>query len=128
MKTLVKFNRAGIMNLGKKDGQFVMLKPGVNELDKSDWDEFKVHSVIVDLIKSGELEELEVQLKEEEKKTDLSKMNPSIASKLIKDTFDRDLLKSWLESEKRSPVVKSLKAQLEKLEVKPAKEMDASVG
>ena len=89
------------------------LKPGVNEVDQELWDEVKGTKVAQHLVKSGKLEVMGGG----KAKASLAELTAEEALELVSQTLDRDLLNGFAEEEKRKPVLKAIKDQLEKVKV-----------
>jgi hypothetical protein len=137
---LVKWNGKNVWSIGKgmADGAVVQLVPGPNELEKADWEAIKDHPVVkarmekdvIDMTR-GKVKMLEVVVaKVETGSSDdnsgsddnneggstLSSLNATDAVKLIKETFNVELLRKWEEDETRKKPMAAIKAQFEAIE------------
>jgi hypothetical protein len=109
---LVKNNEARVHNLGGH----LTLGPGVNNPDPKAWAEAKKIKLVQHHLEEGTFEELDVK--------DLAQVSEKRAAKLVADTVDRELLKSWAASEKREKVKAAIVKQLEKINPGQKKDED----
>ncbi len=103
---LIKYNRDGIHHAGA-----MRLLPGLNEVDPAHFAEALKWPAFKALIEEGLVEEVK-----EEKVEDLSKMPVREVVELVKATDSKGVLEEMLRAEKREPVVKAIKAQLEAID------------
>lgn len=89
--------------------QHVTLYPGINELTDSDWKRVKAHPVVADIIEMGHI--LEVSKRPGDEAT-LKKMSQEDAVSLVQDTMSVELLKKWLNEEKRPLVLRTISMKL----------------
>lgn len=95
-----------------KGGQTVVinLMPGINLVEQKKWARVENSGFVKQQIKDEEIEVLDDDV------VSLAGMKTTKASGLIKQTFDRRLLNTWLVDEERTPAIKALKAQLKRLD------------
>lgn len=127
---IVKYNHAGIINIGHTGGT-ILLMPGVNTPKKEEWDKVKTNPIVKQMIEDGKIEVVEAEKADSEEKevsTSLALLHVKTAEKLVKETLNRDILKTWLSTEKRPSVLKALNEQLDKVTVKTTKQAEVSVG
>jgi hypothetical protein len=98
----------------------IRLMPGNNEVPSTAWEQAKKIAVIRMLLEDETLEEGESTPDGEEAEAAdgtpvILGMNEKKAKKLVAETFDVELLKSWLVAEKRPKVKAAIDAQLEEL-------------
>jgi hypothetical protein len=109
------------------------LQPGWNEFPKDVWEQNKNHPSIKQMLKDGKLQIMDdqvvVKAKSEsgkiakkkiavgtyDKKMKLLWFDEKRAVEIIKDTYNRDLLKRWTDEETRSRVKKALDKQIKPL-------------
>ena len=129
-KVVVILNQSGPLNFqtGRDDSSGILLKPGTNEIEKSELDYIKKHPV-------GKLKfETKVHVKEKEaylpiievvaessedgnaEEVAFAALGAEKAKDLVKNTYDTTLLKEWSESETRKTVAKAIDAQLKKID------------
>lgn len=109
---LVKNNEARVHNLGGH----LTLGPGVNNPDPKAWAEAKKIKLVQHHLEEGTFEELDVK--------DLAQVSEKRAVKLVSDTVDRELLKTFAATEKREKVKAAIAKQLEKINPVPKKDED----
>lgn len=112
-----RFHRIG---LGPKATDGFTLKPGVNDVDPALWAKAKEIKLIQWHIDNGTLEELHETTKGAEAAAapavqDLSGMSARLATKVVGNTVDRELLERWKASESRDTVTKAIDAQLDRI-------------
>lgn len=101
---------------GLPDASVKIIKPGTNDISKEDWAVLEKHPVIKAMLKSKEFEIVGGEKGGETEGKELKDLSSKDATKLVGETFDTAVLKSWLESETRSPIKKAIETQLEKIE------------
>ncbi len=110
-------NVTGVSNIMVKNSlqpKNVILKPGVNSIDSEVWLAMKNIANIKDKLENGILKvaleggEAEVVSSTES----LDSLHYTQANKIIKSTFDIELLNKWRNNETRTAVLKSLDMQL----------------
>ncbi len=122
---IVKTNFETIWNIGHKSGM-VLLMPGVNHITEEQWLAVKDNPQVVHYLGEGVLEVVTEAVAEGEPVVDVDAvqefkvMNHKKAEKLVKDMYDRDLLKKLIEAETRQGLKAKLKAQLELITPKAA--------
>lgn len=94
----------------------IRLMPGVNEVDGGAWSTAKKNPIVRHYIETNVFEELGGS------KTGVSSMSVGTSLELIGQTFDRELLRRWRESETREKVVVALDAQIEKATFRPGRD------
>lgn len=104
---------------GFKVGQKIL--PGMNEIDEKDWNELKKHPILQPYIEQGDLVEI-AKAKDSKGKEGIGAYEVKEAKTIIKGTFDKLLLKKWLQGESRDQVRAALQAQLEDIDKKTTKE------
>lgn len=99
-----------VQNKGKyiRHAAGLMLIPGANQVESSDWKQFSSHPIMKKIIEKGEI----VAHEESESVKDLS-VNDAV--ELVKDTFDPALLESWREKEKRKGVLEAITSQMDEI-------------
>lgn len=80
------------------------LMPGTNEVDAALWKEAKKIKVVRHKLEDEEFLEMTG--------TTLADLKGTKAKEVIRDTFDRDLLKKWLDMEKRPGIQAAIQEQL----------------
>lgn len=104
----IRNNEPRVHGLALKGGR-LDLKPGINRVERSDWDKVKDDDLTKFRLRRGSLSPgmaiFEVVDGPEKKLT----------SALVSETFDRELLRSWLETEKDPSVVAAIQAQLARI-------------
>ena len=83
--------------------------PGVNEVEDAHWNAAKELRVIQHYLDQDDLKEMISE--------PLRKLSDKDATKIIKNTVNRDLLREWRAEEKRSKVLKAIDDQLD--DIKP---------
>lgn len=86
----------------------VALKPGINQVAPAVWSALEALPVVQERLQLGSLK---VAAETENEEIDLPKIAPLKAIKLVKSTFDRDLLNAWFAVETRPAVVKQIEQQ-----------------
>lgn len=86
----------------------VSLKPGINKVDKDQWDEAKKQKMVQVLIDESVLVEVATV-------DDFKNLEPDSAKKMIDGIVDDKLLVDWAKSDRRKTVQKMLKERLEEL-------------
>lgn len=96
--------------IGGRPGQDVVLNlwPGVNEVDDAQWAEAMKNKLVQKHIDDEDLEVSEAL-------GPFGELDERAAVKLISETFNRDLLKSWKFMDGRPGVLGAIAAQIEKL-------------
>lgn len=148
-KVLVKWNKPNVWSIatGIGDGSVVQLVPGVNHVPVDQWDLIKNHPEIkarqeLDYIdpEQGKVKMLVLvkptvkiegdeplsESKKEEKEVaeGLSDLNVDDARKLVRETYNTQVLRDWAEDEARGTVLKQIEKQLEKIEKEREKKKD----
>lgn len=102
------------------NGVNVRLVTGINHFEAEFFESLKKHPQVQAMFDNDELEiiEADVKLSKEEASTDkavqgLAAFSEKKSISLIKKTFDRDQLKTWLDHEARSLVRRALEEQIE---------------
>lgn len=145
-KVLIKSNKTNALSVstGCASGEVVLLVPGQNEIPADKWARVSKHPDIVKMLKAtiidpkvGKVPVLEVLAQgkgktvddsgnEEGGETGLSSMNATNAVKLVKETFNTQVLKTWLEDESRVKVVAAIEKKLKEIdEEREANETDS---
>lgn len=97
-------------------GNIVTLNAGMNTIPVSKWEECKKIALVVEhYLKNGIFKVIEESVSKENPILGLSTAK-AIAT--VQATFDPDMLKDWLGSEKRSEVVESIRDQLEMIDLR----------
>jgi hypothetical protein len=119
---LVENTEARILSLPSGES----LVPGMNDVPTAVWAKACAHPVISAMVAAGMLKaaaELTQKAAPADTPIDsLAGLSGHEAESLAEKTYDRDLLKKWLATEKRSKVRKALDAQLETLKVSAPEE------
>lgn len=112
----LKAGTAGVISQGKR----IRFMPGSNTVDDADWKELKKDAEIAAFVEAKVMEEVKPDAPEAAKGKDgqdsLAGFSDKKAKELVAATLDRDLLKSWLDKETRSPVKRALEDQIAKVE------------
>lgn len=90
-------------------GGCLALKPGVNRVERAEWDKVKDDEINKFRLRRGSLapgQAIFEVLDGPEKKLGVA---------LVADTFDRELLHSWLETERSPELVSAIQAQLARI-------------
>ncbi|NQY74608.1 MAG: hypothetical protein HRT90_07580 [Candidatus Margulisbacteria bacterium] len=131
----VKYQKEGILSLPVPGGATIVLKPGVNpNIDEKDWKRIEKNPIIQKKIEAGIIIPMPSKLssvkKAEEKKKvqediqneiergaaqDLAEYQAKEAVKIVKATYDVEVLKTWKYEEKRGTVLKTIEEQIEKI-------------
>ncbi len=99
--------------------KFLNIKPGINKLERFEWNKVKDTPLVQTLLENEELAELD-------DKTELSAMAVTRAAQIVRSTLDKEILRGWQRNEKRKPVADAIKAQLVLLDgSKPDKDKGA---
>lgn len=128
---LLAYNKPNILTLYTvADGSTIdtgnkgfMLKPGINEIAKNVWASLAMLPKVKRL-----LENEIIQIFETSDSTDkdhaIKKLSVSAANKIIKKTFDINLLKSWRDCETRNGVSSVIKKQISDIYERTSKPKD----
>jgi hypothetical protein len=95
---------------GTGSASYTNLIPGINDVEDAVWSACKGYAGTREHLGSGALVERGLS---PVKNVGLTAHDPSKALAIIKDTFKVDLLREWLEVEKRHQVIDAIKAQIE---------------
>lgn len=129
---LLKLNKNGPWSIatGIQGGGVVSLRPGVNKLEKREWELIKGHPDVKERLEKKVLEIIEGPKEESgdsgetgEVET-LGQLGAPEAKKLVAETHNTDLLNEWLEDESRKGVKAAIEKQLADIE----KEREESAG
>lgn len=101
----------------------IILKPGINTIDSDSWEVMKNNYLVQEQLNNGTLvvAHNNIDCADSADET-LASLHYTQAQKIIKSTFDYELLKKWSANESRTAVVKSLDAQLNLIEAKQVSE------
>ncbi len=88
----------------------VRLMPGLNRIPRKDWDAVRDSKFVQVRLREEVLEELHTESPE------LTALPKPKALALVRQTFDRVLLKQWSDAEQRQDVKKAIAQQLELLD------------
>lgn len=124
---ILKLNKQGPWSIqtGHGDASVVTLIPGTNKLEDSKWAIIKNVKDVKERLESGMLEIIQRPKVEGDEPTgdngdegakSLGELNAPDAKKLVKETYNTELLREWAEEETRSGVSKIIAAQLEEIE------------
>lgn len=92
----------------------LVLKPGVNEVSREQWAQVKDHPAMRRRINQGLIEVLS-EGDESEHASELAKLRPNEARRLVAETIDVDVLEKWREVEDRETVLEALEKQVGKV-------------
>lgn len=95
----------------------IRLLPGVNEVHAESWEKAKQLKVVKHHLAEGNFKELTGVTSQ-----GLSGMSTADAIDLVEKTLDRELLRSWLGSEKRGAVASAIEVQIDKITFKPERD------
>jgi len=112
-------NVTGVSNLQIKNGyqpKNVILRPGVNQIDNELWESMKSISVIKSMLENGNLKVILDGDDAEKASESLNQLHYTQANKIIKATWDIDLLKKWQSNETRAAVLKTIETQIKQIE------------
>lgn len=132
----VKYNKEGILSLPVPGGKTIILKPGVNaHIDDDDWEKVAKNPIVKQKIEDEVIVPMPSKLKSTKKAEDKKKVEEDIqneledgasqdlaeyavkdAIKLVQETFDVEVLKTWKYEEKRGKVTKAIEEQLDQIE------------
>lgn len=111
----IKNKTAGIIFLGED----ATLHPGNNDVEDAVWERWRKHEIVGHHLKAKRLVMVKRSLK------DLSSLKTDEAAvAVVKETFDPELLKSWLASEKRGAVQKAVSEQLDSIKSRKRSESE----
>jgi hypothetical protein len=113
----IPFGHARAAKLKLQPDAGVRLLPGVNDVLPEHWDLVKGVPVVQAMLKKGAKGGLEV-FGEKVAETDLARLDENQACALVEECVDVELLAKWLDGEKRKPVIKALKHQIDELKLK----------
>jgi hypothetical protein len=85
------------------------LKPGINRVERTVWDKVKGDSINKFRLSRGSLGPGRAVFEE------LDGPEKGLTTSLISDTYDRELLRKWLESERSPETVRAIQAQLARI-------------
>lgn len=109
---IVKNNTVSIIGIqNTKRGGFTTLLPGLNTIDKEQWEAF-----IANPARRHQLAEGELEVVEEDELTTLKEKSVKDAIALVKSTVRKEMLESWVESENRKQVLDAIEKQLEAIQ------------
>ena len=111
--------------------EVVKLKPGLNEFPSKVWKLWEKHPIVVGMIEDGDIELVNLKseakgkakpkvIGKDDKELRIKELSAKDAIKVVKETFDRDMLERWQAEETRHTVKKELDKALEKFA--PAKD------
>lgn len=118
-------NVTGVSNLQIKNGfqpKNVILKPGINQVDSELWESMKSIAVIKSQIENGRLKVILDGDDANDVNETLNQLHYTQANKIIKSTFDIELLKKWQATETRAAVLKTIESQMKQIETPIAEE------
>jgi hypothetical protein len=101
-------------------GAIVRLLPGVNKVPGKTWAKVANDSFVKEHQESGDIEVLDGSVVE------LPKMTVTRAVDLIRGTYDKAMLRTWLKEDNRKPVIDAIDAQLQLLDSSKADSDDQS--
>lgn len=117
---IVNWNLPNMMNgyapQGNGSQQKFTFLPGNNEIPDADWEQIKKHPLLKHYIEEGTLTEVLKGAKD-----GLKSCSVPEATKIIKATYDKLLLKKWSDGETRAEVKSKITAQLAMIEEKTKK-------
>lgn len=101
----IRNNEPRVHGLAFKGGR-LDLKPGVNRVERADWDKVKDDDITKFRLRRGSLGPNQAVFEV------LDGPEKKLTSSLVADTYDRELLRSWLETERAPEVIAAIQAQL----------------
>lgn len=116
MKVILDNTKPTFISFGK-----LLLKPGLNEVDKVDVEAIKKHPTFKVMIEKGLIEIKETESEESGEVMTveiLVKLSAKEANEVISRTIDQELLANWLKAEKRKAVKEKIEHQIKLLEGK----------
>ena len=90
-------------------GGCLALKPGINRVERAEWDRVKDDEITKFRLRRGSLAPGQAVFEV------LDGPEKKLGVALIADTFDRELLRSWLETERSPELVSAIQAQLARI-------------
>ena len=112
---LVNNKTKRIITVPLKNGTNNRIMPGVNNVGAELWKQ--IAPQIKNKLESGEIEDVEDSVKTtNDFEEGLARYNPVNAKGLIKETADEEILREWLETEKREDVKGAIMDRLKEIE------------
>lgn len=112
-----------VMAKNNKIEKYIKLVPGFNDIDDKDWENAEKNSDVKALVDSGDIEVVKEVVNPDKEAKDkkikvssLKDLPANEAEKIIADTWDVDVLKSWKKKESRDSVRTTIMNQLENIE------------
>ena len=103
------------INKPKHVGPFLSLMPGMNEVEEKVWAEAEKHPLVQIHIDEDTLVVHDGAAKSSKSKQGLSGYDVKEAKRIVKKTFDTELLAKWKNEEKRATVVTEIDKMIEKV-------------
>jgi len=116
---LIKWTKSNVLTIHAKDKtntvKPIQLLPGVNEVTKEDWSLALQHPVVKRYLDEEGILEVKGQTVDDKpsKKEGLEDYTIPSASKIIKETYDVELLKSWKLKDDRVGIAQAIDDQLQ---------------
>lgn len=111
----------GNLRVGGAEPSVVAFLPGVNRIERPVWDALKSNPLIQQCVEKGELEINELDT---DNNQGLQNMPVREAYKVIKNTFNKNLLVEWRDADTRSVIHRYVDTQLRLINATPEREPD----
>jgi hypothetical protein len=106
---LIEWTKPCLFTINQKPpGAPITLLPGVNEIEKKEWENFGKHPLVSAHVGEG-------NLIIHEGTTTLKDMKLNEAKRVIEGTFDLHLLEKWSGQDKRAAVLTAIQKQMKKV-------------
>lgn len=95
----------------------VQLLPGINEISDKEWDEIEDHKNVQAHIEEGNLVVRDKPSGDRKQKTEgLMQYDIKEAKRIVKETFDKELLAKWSDMDDRKGVQEAIAVQVKKVD------------